>query len=175
MRNFIYLRYAKKLLDLNPDAYRLLSKAKINNETGCWEWTASKAKGYGRFKFRGKFYGSHQVSYMLFIGEIKEGMNICHKCDNPKCINPDHLFQGTQSENMIDCSNKNRLVVPEGKRYKNGHIPKNSKLDIATVLSIRNELELGNLNMKAISNKFNVKHQTVRDIKGNRSYINIKI
>ena len=76
---------------------------------GCWEWTGAKNKpGYGRMKVNGKFLSPHRVAYVLFRGSIPENNDVCHKCDNPPCFNPDHLFAGTRSDNMMDCSNKGR-------------------------------------------------------------------
>ena len=81
---------------------------------GCWGWTGnSDGKGYGTLSNRkGSGFSpekAHRVSYEKFYGEIPKGLYICHKCDNPSCTNPAHLFAGTQKENMQDCSKKGRL------------------------------------------------------------------
>ena len=79
---------------------RLLNKVSIDKEPGCWNWKASIIKdGYGQFKFEGKMEDAHRVSYKVFIGPIPENLHVLHKCDNPSCINPDHLFLGTQRDN----------------------------------------------------------------------------
>jgi hypothetical protein len=78
--------------------------------SGCWLWTGSVSpKGYGGFG--GGTYGkrAHRVSWRLFRGTIPDGFDVCHKCDTPPCVNPDHLFVGTRSDNMYDCSRKGRL------------------------------------------------------------------
>lgn len=86
------------------------SKYKII-ESGCWEWQASlTAKGYPQLNLgKGKITYAHRYSYMQFVGEIKEGLFVCHKCDNPKCVNPFHFFLGTNEDNMKDAKRKGRL------------------------------------------------------------------
>lgn len=85
-------------------------------ENGCWEWTASTAgKGYGQMKVPGerKQEYAHRISYMMHYGEIPEGMNVCHSCDNPKCVKPSHLFLGTVKDNLQDMKNKDRHLKGE--------------------------------------------------------------
>jgi len=73
----------------------------------CWEWVGSMNHGYGMLCRK----SAHRISYELFVGEISEGMKICHSCDNPSCVNPKHLFQGTQSDNVKDMDSKGRRAV----------------------------------------------------------------
>jgi len=87
---------------------KIIEKSIINNNQ-CWEWKGSKNnKGYGRMIINGKFYMAHRLSYALFVNEIPKGMLVCHKCDNPSCVNPDHLFVGTNQDNMDDMKKKGR-------------------------------------------------------------------
>lgn len=77
----------------------------INKTDTCWLWTGNLATtGYGRIK---KLY-AHRISYEMFNGKIPDGMFVCHKCDNPPCVNPDHLFLGTQLDNIRDMHKKGR-------------------------------------------------------------------
>ena len=78
----------------------------------CWEWNANKDRdGYGRISDRKKQYKSHRVSWEICYGPIPEGLLVLHKCDNPSCVNPNHLFLGTHKDNTIDMFNKGRENV----------------------------------------------------------------
>lgn len=97
---------------LTKDAIRFWQKIDVKTEDECWEWKAAKNYcGNGRFHTggkKGKVELAHRVSFTLFWGEIVEGLFICHKCDNPGCVNYFHLFAGTHTENMLDRQIKGR-------------------------------------------------------------------
>lgn len=84
--------------------------AKVQKTKDCWKWTGVKAKGYGMIRPGGmqNKIAASRVSWMIHFGTIPEGMHVLHKCDNPECTNPEHLFLGTHADNMRDKETKNR-------------------------------------------------------------------
>lgn len=82
---------------------------KVEKTEGCWNWKGAKhVKGYGAFRYNNRMGRAHRASYEMFCGPIPDGMLVLHKCDNPSCVNPDHLFLGTNSDNMADKVAKGR-------------------------------------------------------------------
>jgi hypothetical protein len=94
---------------------RFYDKVTIVSESGCWIWTGAVSNGYGSLKVDGQNIRAHRFSYEVHCGEIEDGNVICHSCDVPLCVNPDHLWSGTQSENILDCSKKGRHVANRAK------------------------------------------------------------
>jgi hypothetical protein len=163
---------------------RLLSSVKINEKTNCWEWIKCKysnTKEYGGIKYKGKKYSTHRLSYMIFNNVELNDPNIyvCHKCDNPICINPEHLFIGTHSDNMKDAYKKGRIKLPENlnNRFKLNHVPANSKVSKTIAFEIRNIINIRRLNneklnLKQLSIDYNIAYGTIRDISCNKVYKN---
>lgn len=85
-----------------------LSRGSIVRKSGCIEWLRAVQRGYGVLRIAGKNKRTHRLAYELSFGPIPSGLNVLHKCDNPACINPKHLFIGTQADNIKDMLNKGR-------------------------------------------------------------------
>src|SRR5947207_5829360 len=88
---------------------------------GCWVWLRARtSRGYGNIHLGGKMVSAHRVAWELVNGPIPEGLLVLHKCDNPSCVNPDHLFLGTNADNRKDAQVKGRL--PRHLGEKNPHV-----------------------------------------------------
>ena len=98
-----------------PDEVRFWRHVKKSD--GCWEWTAgNNGHGYGwATRYRQLSVAAHRFSWEMHFGPIPPGLIVCHHCDNPPCVRPDHLFVGTYKDNMQDCVRKGRLI---GRRTK---------------------------------------------------------
>ena len=133
-------------------------EAKFTKSDGCWEWEAGKFQGgYGSIKIAGRQHQAHRVAYQLYVGEIPEGMCVCHRCDNPSCVNPAHLFLGTKSDNMRDCENKGRRAHPSGEKHGR------SKLTEEQVIEIRARRSEGARNID-LAKEFGVSRPTISHI-----------
>lgn len=128
--------------------------AHVSGIGNCWEWDGRTLHNYGSMFFDGKNHYSHRVSWKIHYGEIPTGMKVCHKCDNTRCVRPDHLFTGTQGENIADKVRKGRQSSPRGERC---HL---SKLSSETVLMMR-RLHAGGDSAKTISKTLLVPYTTV--------------
>lgn len=116
---------------------RLLS-GYVETASGCWEWTKFRNKdGYGSIGLAGRAVArAHRVSWMLHFGEIPAGMHVLHRCDNPPCINPAHLFLGTPADNSRDKVAKGRAARNRGE--KNG-FSKLKRADVEWALDARSK------------------------------------
>lgn len=112
--NRFLVGHTRKLGSIQATKDYLLSKCTIDETTGCWNWNgrriqrADGTKTYGLFKRNGACTTAHRAAYAAFNGIIGDGMNVCHSCDNQLCINPSHLWLGTQQENIDDMMKKGR-------------------------------------------------------------------
>jgi hypothetical protein len=125
----------------------------------CWIWTGTiqKANGYGVISESGKKgrrWYAHRYSYTLSNGSIPEGQVVCHRCDNPACVNPDHLFLGTCRDNMRDATTKNRMV--HGERHHS------AKLNEELVMEIRARYAAGGCSYKGLAREYGVFDQAIK-------------
>lgn len=101
---------------------RFWEKVDIGSKNECWNWLGSKhRRGYGHFGAIKKVLYAHRVSWELHFGNIPDGVGVCHNCDNPSCVNPNHLFLGNQSDNITDAYKKGRINVLEGELWHSVH------------------------------------------------------
>jgi hypothetical protein len=130
-------------------------------ENGCIEWHGSaNGKGYGMMVYKGRIHAAHRVSWQEHRGEIPSGLLVLHRCDNPRCVNPEHLFLGTNQDNMNDMKKKGRQYTPKGEEHKR------SKLTWDAVRHIRTSGE----GQKALALRFNVTEQTIWWVKSGKGW-----
>lgn len=157
--------YQKKGEDPNnPEhlAARLANGTAINDKTDCWEWQRAKNnKGYGTLTINKRQVYCHRLAYRLCVGDIPKGLFVLHKCDNPSCINPEHLDVGNQSRNMKDCyaRGRSRLKASPLCGEQNG----NAKLHLAQVAEIRQRLLSGE-KQRVLAKEFGVSQQLISQI-----------
>ena len=139
-----------------------LLKNSKKETAGCWVWTAGKGRrGYGSagsspWGRRFKTSPAHRLSYICYKGEIPKGLFVCHTCDNPPCINPEHLFLGTHRDNMKDMYKKQRDNHPGGESSHKAKLTKEEAIYILKNMETISAWEL--------STKFNVSRQTIQNI-----------
>lgn len=131
----------------------------------CWDWNGHKSKGYGRIMIKRYTTYAHRVSWILNFGPIPDKLFVLHKCDNPPCSRPDHLFLGTNKDNSIDRDRKGRYN--HNRQYRKGENCYNAKLNKDKVLLIYQLLEKKE-NQAEIARSFGISMQTVSDIKYGR-------
>lgn len=101
-------------MDSDATEERFWSRVDKGSADECWLWTGGLVKKrYGNFQLPEQQWLAHRFAWTLVFGEIPDGLCVCHRCDNPPCVNPDHLFLGTHTDNMRDCIAKGRMAHGE--------------------------------------------------------------
>ena len=132
--------------------------------SGCWEWTGlCHPFGYGRITINKKQYLAHRLSYEVHHGVIMDSkLCVCHKCDNPLCVNPEHLFLGTRRDNNLDRTNK-------GRTFKGSKVT-SAKLVEQQVIDIRNSTQ----SVTAIAKHYGISTSTVYAVKSRSNWKHLK-
>lgn len=125
----------------------------------CWEWTSWKTNGYGRFHYKGKKIRAHRMAWFLTYGDwVDSDTHVLHKCDNPLCVNPDHLFLGTNDDNIADKIQKGRSGF---------------KLTVENVIEIKQLLKSGE-KQSVIAKKFGLSSKHVWRIATGENWSHVK-
>jgi len=160
-----YMVSYKKLYPLFP---RFWGKMSAPSDNECWAWkygTFKKRGGYGQFSYNSIPSYAHRVSWELVFGEIENGLCVLHKCDNPPCCNPNHLFLGTRADNNEDMENKGRSV----KRGALGEKNINAKLTAQDITNIKRLRKTGKPR-KEVAALFDVSIATISRITSNKAW-----
>lgn len=142
----------------------------VRTGSGCWEWVGARSQGYGAFASEhGLPERAHRVSYRLFVADIPAGAVICHHCDNRSCVRPDHLFPGTQLDNMRDAQQKGRMArgARNGWTTSPGRMPRGrarTRITDDQVREVRRRLANGEMGSH-IARSLNINYATVSRIK----------
>ncbi len=134
---------------------RFEDKVELIPFSTCHFWNAcANHRGYGQISIGAKMVSAHRASYELYVDKIPEGMHVLHKCDNPPCVNPDHLFLGTNYDNVKDRDSKGRQVSAKGEDNPG------AKLKECDVIDIRSS----EMTKAQLSRKYNVSHRLIRNV-----------
>lgn len=151
----------------------------VDKSGECWVWTANRARGYGRVKVRRLSVSAHRLAWVLAFGPIPDGLLVLHRCDNPPCVNPDHLWLGTHGDNQRDKWAKGRGLTPEqfaairhpkGDDHPRRRHPElwpmhsHPKLTEDQVRSIRDEYAAGGVTQQALADRYRVRQTLISRI-----------
>ncbi len=134
-------------------------------ERGCWLWVAGTRRRYGRFRAAERtFYSAHRFAYEWAHGPIPDGMKVLHRCDNPPCCNPEHLFLGTNNDNMKDMVKKDRQA--RGEQTRRGSLTRSQ----VEVIRFRYEEEYQSITQERLAREYGVSRRTISFITTRRTW-----
>lgn len=161
-----------KVRPLIPAEDRFWQKVNKDGPNGCWVWIAANdGRGYGQLRVNGRALKAHRISYEMRYGSIPEGLEIAHRCDNPSCVNPDHLFAATHQENMQDSIDKGRASMPPPNQVE-GETNGSAEYTNAQVGAFREQFAQMDISIKKFAELHNVPVVTMWRIIRRKCYKN---
>ena len=149
---------------------RFVDKIQIDPKTGCWEWTGATARtrgGYGVFQYQGQAHRAHRWIYSYVHNQTLANTTcICHRCDNTRCVNPNHLFPGTHQDNIADKMQKRRQA--RGETHGKSKLTEQQATAIRTAVISRTKS-----GRQALADQYGVSTDTVSDIRSGRTWQHI--
>ena len=154
-----------------PEAEKFWSNVDRTGE--CWLWLKStRSYGYGQYWFRRKIVETHRISWILTHGDIPKGMCVCHACDVPACVNPSHLFLGTQRDNLADMHRKGRDFSHFREHPSKGEANRRAKLTEDEVRAIRTRYASGE-SLRALGRAFHVDFTCISSVVNRKTWRHI--
>jgi len=136
---------------------------RVRKTEGCWIWTGKRSNGYGVIMIDGKAMLAHRYSFVLHFGDVPVGLFVCHRCDNPPCVRPDHLFAGTCADNIAD-------MVSKGRGHKGPRAPSVCVLSPDAVRTIRSSRLRG----PALAARFGVSASTISRVRRRTAWAHVE-
>lgn len=162
------MKFRNSLNPGNPIEIFYKNISRDHHSDGCWIYKRLENTGYGSITIKRKSVRAHRFSYILYFGQIPDGMLVCHKCDRPSCVAPDHLFLGSSKDNRQDMIKKGRGNFPRGNKQPS------SVLNDEKVHEIKLKLLNGERTID-IAKEYLVKRNVVTDIKRNKNWKHVML